>query len=121
MNFNIIEGYDDGVDIEEFRKDYLNVDLTRLQICEKWGITLKNYNKYRKRLVEAYGYGKRKVTSTGRPSLSYEYRYIYKYTDGYHLMRTINGLLWTVGVFPSPAEAKFRRDELEQYGWFNDN
>lgn len=55
MNFNIVENYDDGVDYEELKKDYLNPEMAVVHICEKWNISRKQYTKYRKDIVKDTG------------------------------------------------------------------
>ena len=54
-NFVIVENHDDGVDYEELKQDYLNPWMSVKHICRKWGISRKNYNKYRKDLVKDTG------------------------------------------------------------------
>ena len=120
-NFRVIENYDDGVDYEEFKKDYFDVDLNRRQICEKWGISLKNYDKYRKQIARETGVTRRKSNSFGKKSLSYDDRYIYKYVDGYHVKKTIDGLLWTFGIFSSLELARKGTHYFEEMGWFCGN
>ena len=120
--FRIIENYDDGVDYVEFKKDYYNPDLNRKQICEKWGISLKNFEKYRRHIVEETGdNSRRKSNSHGKKARSWDDRYIYEYTDGFHLKKTIDGLLWTFGIFSSVEEARKMREYYEEKEWFDDN
>lgn len=119
MNFRVIENYDDGVDYEELKKDYFNPDLNVKQICEKWNLSLKSFSKYRRYIAEETGVKRRKSNCNGRKAMSYEDRYIFKYSDGYHIKKTIDGLLWTFGIFSSLELAREKRQYFEEMGWFD--
>lgn len=119
VNFKVIENYDDGVDYDELKKDYFNPDLCVKQICEKWGISLKSFSKYRKLISEETGVKRRKSNCNGKKPMSYDDRYIFEYSDGYHIKKTIDGLLWTFGIFSSLELAREKRQYFEEMGWFD--
>lgn len=86
LTFKIVEG-DDDFDWDSFTKDYVEMKLTRKQICEKYDLSLNQYGTRSRRVQRDTGFKRPK----GHSPLKHEQLYIHptRY-DTYSISKRIN-------------------------------
>ena len=112
-NFRIIEGRYDDFDYEEFKEDYMNLFISKAEICEKYELSHNRYCKYGNRVYEDTGF-KRSAGVTPRT------RYTNIRMTGAYKWRVdkqINGRKLYCGTYPSFEDARKVRDFLREHNW----
>ena len=112
-NFRIIEGVYDDFDYEEFKEDYMNLFISKAEICEKYELSHNRYCKYGNRVYEDTGF-KRSAGVTPRT------RYTNIRMTGAYKWRVdkqINGRKLYCGTYPSFEDARKVRDFLREHNW----
>lgn len=110
MNFRIIENYNEDKLYEDFKRDFINPEVTQKDIKEKYDMGNGKYAKLRKRVCGELGL-KRKPS---KPNIR---KHIIKYYDKWVIRKKIDGDLKYFGTFKNFEDAQKVRDELVKCGW----
>lgn len=114
-NFRIIEGDYDDFDYEAFKEDYLNMFISKSEICEKYDLSHSRYCKYGKQVFEETGF-KRSAGVTPRTRYS---NIRQTGSDKWRIDKQVNGRKLYCGTYPTFEEARKVRDFLREHNWSN--
>lgn len=116
LNFRIVEGEEDFTDIyEDLKQDFLENNLTQLELLKKYDLSMKKLKNLRKQM-EDEGVEFPKVYYGKKPP---EDRYIYfnKRDDTYMVQKNIRGRIKRYGSYDTIENARFVRDALVENNW----
>ena len=113
LNFRIVEGDHENVDYESFKKDYMNMFVSKAEILRKYGLTHNRYLKYGNMVYEETGFKrKRGVNSIGA------FTNIRDCHNGtYSVRKEMNGRKLHCGTYDSLEKARMVRDYLVHNNW----
>ena len=122
MNFNIIDGNDDWLDLTpEFIKLYNDPNVTVPKIREKLNINLGTYRKLRRHCIENEWVSKRKHSKhkkrTYRTHPRYWSKTVNKGIEYYHVQRRWNGRIVHYATFKKAKYAERMVELLGEYDW----
>lgn len=111
MNFKVVENSRPDYDVEEVIKDYLNTELSTIEIKQKHKITTKKYTKILNEIK------KRGLPLRNAKHNSRKCKY-YSFIQGYWVVKRIfNQKTYYFGKYRSEEEAKARVNELRENNW----
>ena len=120
-NFHIVESHTYGTDYEEFKKDFLNIDMSAKEVRTKHHLSNKVYNEYKDRVCEEVGITRK--PSRPHPTLIsnavlHEMSNIVKAkSEGYHIIKKTHGDYHYLGRYPTLEVAKKVRDIFYENDW----
>lgn len=115
VQFRIVEGNDcvDTIDVEEFKKDFLDPSLSVNDICEKHNISKNNYQRLKK---EHFPDTRKPFIVNTAPICDID-RYISQRDGGYVVSKRISGSQRYFGIWNTLEQARTVRDILESNNW----
>ena len=124
LNFRIIDGETNPhKDIyEDFKKDYLDENITKGEMLKKYGLNSNAYRHLKDRVMEETGVN-RKVSRVRYTNAWANYsRYIdyMKKSDKYRVSKMIMGKKHHFGLYKDLETAEYVRDRLEANDWSQD-
>ena len=122
MNFNIIDGNDDYLDLTpDFIELYNNPEITVRKIQEKLNINLGTYRKLRRHCIENNYINKRKAhrpkKRTYKTNPKYYCHTVQKGIEYYHVQRRLNGEMVHFANFKKAKHAKRMVELLTECNW----
>lgn len=115
-NFRIIENYEPDIDLEEFKKDYLDENTNIDEMCRKYDISRKKFYDIKKQALD--GMGVKIKPNRGRYACcSNERRHIYKANNHYRVSKVIDSRVIYFGQYSSLDTAIKVRDLLIEHDW----
>ena len=120
--FNLIEGNYYTTDYEEFKKDFLNPNLSKKDVITKHGLSEGSYNEYKDKVREETGISrkptKHSFTHISRSPVN-PMSNIRKSPkcDGWFIEKTIDGKKHYLGRYETLETAMKVRDIFYQHGW----
>ena len=118
-NFRIIEKPPSQVDLEEFKKDYLNPKMKVKDICMKYDISRNRYNQLRREVAEQTGVAHKPTEIGGRDIRFNEFKNIHKIelSGKYRLTAYKDGKATFYGNYDTLEIATEVRDLLIEHDW----
>ena len=120
--FRIVEGcstteYDDIY--EDFKADYLSVNITVNEMLEKYGISNNTYKHLRNRVAEETGVNRKMSKVRFLNEWDFFSRYIdyMKKSDKYRVSKDVRGKQTHFGLYDDMDTAVYVRDKLEENDW----
>ena len=122
MNFNIIDGNNDWLDLTpDFIQLYNNPENTVSKIREKLGINLGTYRKLRRHCVENGLVNKRKAYRPKKKTCRTHPRYythsVTKGIEYYHVNRRQGDKVIIYATFKNAKQAELMVEKLKECGW----
>lgn len=122
-NFNIIEGYTVEVDYDKFKEDYLNPYILANDVRKKHGLSVKQYDYYRKKVLDETGLCKKPYCPSS--SLLKDFlisrkrsgEYIQSVDGFYIVVKTIAYHTHYFGRYADYDTARMVRDKLIECDW----
>lgn len=119
--FRVLEGneWEDKLDYEQLKVDYLNPQMTVDDILKKHDISKGEYYRQRKRIAEETGVPCKPSTYGGKPKIHNSDEYI-TYDDlaqKFRVAKYINGVLRHYGRYKTLEEAQRVRDVMIDHDW----
>ena len=122
--FRIIEGEINPHDdiYEDFKADYLSIDITVDEMLEKYNISKNTYKHLRLRVAEETGVNRKMTANKFTRMWTHQSRFIdhLKLRDKYRVAKVINGKYYHFGVYDDMDTAIYVRDKLEENNWSNE-
>ena len=113
-NFRIIEGGYDDVDFEEFKKDYMDMRVSKSDILKKYDLNHNKYLRYGNQVYKETGFKRRR----GVNALLKPMQYIRCEKNGkYAIYKQIHGKKKYFGTWESLDDAKQIRNYLVEHKW----
>ena len=128
VNFRIIEGYEPVVDYEEFKKDFIDPNIRADDIREKYGLSLKRWIAYRKRVCDETGLARKpsknnhfRVFKNCFPArvvpVKTGHEFIQEKNGSYCIIKTIGKRTYYFGRYITLDCAMKVRDKLVECNW----
>lgn len=112
LSFNIVEG--DTFPYEEFKKDYMDLEVSKERLLEKYELSIGRYNTQVKRVFEETGFRRPRIQH-GRTS---DEVHITEIKNGYFkITKNMHGVSVYFGTYPNRETAYYVRDRLVEENW----
>ena len=119
--FSIIESSYENYDgiYEDFKRDYLSVDITVNEMLDKYNLTPNQYRRLKNRVAEDTGVNRKLSRNTTGSLWVYCDKYIdtHKSENKFKVSKVINNKTFFYGIYDSLEEARYIRDTLEANDW----
>ncbi len=112
LNFRIIEGGYEDIDYEEFKKDYMNLFISKSELLKKYQINHNRYLKYGNRVFEETGFKRSRGVQIVNNSTN-----IRATGKRFRIDKEIRGRKLYCGTYDTFEEAKKVRDFLAEHLW----
>lgn len=115
-NFNIMERKPTTVKYEDFKRDFLNPNITAKKVKRMHDLTKGEYEEYRGRVLDETGLS-RKPAYYGKNTRLSDEAFIRKQYDGFYIYKTTNSFERYYGKYNDLETAKLVRDKLVECNW----
>ena len=117
LTFRIIENYEPRVDYEEFKKDFLDVNLRAKDLKKKYGLSKKKWDEYRNKVCEETGLTRKPRNAGSSYGMMHDMKFIRVYPNRYIIAKEIDHYVHYFGSYENLDCAKQVRDILIANDW----
>lgn len=120
MNFTIVENYEVSVDYEEFKKDFMSMEYTNIELRKKYDLSPNKYKEYSKKVCTDLGISRKPKAIPKNPIKSIEAngQFISMHRNKWRVGKSFGSSTYLYrGSYDSLEEAKVVRDYMVRNEW----